>query len=112
MTSSFLQETHWTDDLNDCILREWEGNIIFNNFECYARGTVILSSPNFDFRMCSNICDPHGRTVQTLIEHADRKCNLINVYAPRTTAKRRIFFHSLLAYISNTDVNILGGDFS
>ena len=75
----FLQETHWTDDLNDSILREWGGKIIFNNFECNARGTDILFSPNFDFQICNNTSDPHGRTVQTLIEHADRKFNFINV---------------------------------
>ena len=108
----FLQETHWTDDLNDGILREWGGNILFNNFECNARGTAILFSPHFDFRMCNNTCDPHGRTIQTLIEHADRKFNLINVYAPRTNAERRIYFHSISTYISNTDDNVLGGDFN
>ena len=56
--------------------------------------------------------DIHGRTVQTLIEHADCKFNVINVYAPRTNAERRIYFHSLLAYISKTEENILGGDFN
>lgn len=62
--------------------------------------------------MCNSICGPHGRTVQTCIEDADPKFNLINVYAPRTNAERRIYFHSLLAYISNTDENILGDDFN
>ena len=108
----FLQETHWTDDLNACILREWGGDILFNNFECNARGTAILFSPHFDFHMCNNTCDPHGRTIQTLIEHADRKFNLINVYAPRTNAERRIYFHSISNFISNVDENILGGDFN
>ena len=108
----FLQETHWTDDLNDCILREWGGNILFNNFEYNARGTAILFSPTFDYRMYNNTSDPHGRTVQTLIEHADRKFNLINIYAPNTNAERRIYFHSISTFISSTEDNILGGDFN
>ena len=107
-----MQETHWTDDLNDCILREWGGNILFNNVDCNARGTAILFSPNFDFRMCNNMCDPHGRTVQTLIKHADHKFNLINVYAPRTNAEPLIYFHSISTYILNTEENILGGYFN
>ena len=108
----FLQETHWTDDLNDCILREWGGNILFNNFEYNARGTAILFSPTFDYRMYNNTSDPHGRTVQTLIEHADRKFNLINIYAPNTNAERRVYFHSISTFISSTEDNILGGDFN
>lgn len=107
-----MQETHWTDDLNDCILREWGGNILFNNFEYNARGTAILFSPTFDYRMYNNTSDPHGRTVQTLIEHAERKFNLINIYAPNTNAERRIYFHSISTFISSTEDNILGGDFN
>ena len=53
-----------------------------------------------------------GELVQTLIEHAGRKFNLSDVYAPRRNAERRIYFHSLLVYISKTDENILGGDFN
>ena len=58
----FLQETHWTDDLKDIILKEWRGDILFNNFEANARGTAVLFHPNFDFRVCQNTRDPHGRT--------------------------------------------------
>ena len=59
---TFLQETHWTDDLKDIILKEWRGEILFNNFEANARGTAVLFHPNFDFRVCQNTRHPHGRT--------------------------------------------------
>ena len=85
---------------------------MFNNFEYNARGTAILFSPTFDYRMYNNTSDPHGRTVQTLIEHADRKFNLINIYASNTNAERRIYFHSISTFISSTEDNILGGDFN
>ena len=62
------------------------GNIIFNNFEANARGTATLFNPNFDYQN-HNTCDSQGRTVQAIIEHADRKLNLINTYAPRTNAE-------------------------
>ena len=94
----FLQETHWTDDLKDTILRDWEGTILFNNFEHNAGGTTILFSTNFDFRICDHTCDSHGRTIRTLIEHADRKFILVNIYAPRTDTESRIFFHNISAF--------------
>ena len=108
----FLQETHWTDDLKDTILREWGGTILFNNFEHNARGTAILFSTTFDFRICDHTSDSQGRSIRTLIEHADRKFNLVNIYAPRTDTERRIYFHHLSAFLSSTDENILGGDFN
>ena len=108
----FLQETYWTNDLKDVILKEWRGDISFNNFESNARGTAILFHPNFDFRVCQNSRDPHGRTIQTKIEHVGRKFNLVNVYAPCTDKERRVYFHAISAFLSSTEENILGGDFN
>ena len=108
----FLQETQWTDDLKNDILREWGGTILFNNFEYNARGTVILFHPTFDFQIHDNTCDHTGRTIQTLIEHTDHKFNLINIYAPRTNTERRIYFHSISNFLSPAEANILGGDFN
>ena len=57
----FLQETHWTAELQTDILREWEGKILFNNFDSTARGTAILFHPNFIFKHHNNSCDSQGR---------------------------------------------------
>ena len=59
----FLQETHWTDDLKDTILREWGGTILFNNFEHNARGTAILFSMTFNFRICDHTSNSHERSI-------------------------------------------------
>ena len=45
-----LQDTHRTDELQTDILREWEGKILFNNFDATAHGTAILFHPNFIFK--------------------------------------------------------------
>ena len=108
----FLQETHWTDDLNSEILREWSGTIVFNNFEPNARGTAILFHPNFDYQNHNTTCDSQGRTIQVVIEHADHKFNLINTYAPRTNTERKYYFATLSNFLSTTEENILGGDFN
>ena len=108
----FLQETHWTAELQTDILREWEGKILFNNFDSTPRSTAILFHPNFIFKHHNNSCDSQGRTQQSLIEHADRKFNLVNIYAPRTDTDRKNYFITIPAYISSTEENILGGDFN
>ena len=94
----FLQETHWTDDLKDTILREWGGTILFNNFEHNARGTAILFFTTFDFHICDHTSDSHGRSIRTLIELTYRKFNLVSIYAPRTDTERQIYFHNFSAF--------------
>ena len=56
----------------------------------------------------------HVMSMGELSKHlsSTQTANLINVYASQTNAERRIYFHSLLAYISKTEENILGGDFN
>ena len=106
----FLQETHWTDDINLEILREWGGSIIFNNFEHNARGTTILFHLNFDYQKHNTTCNSQGRSIQVVIEHADQKFNLINTYASRTNIERKCYFATISNFLSATEENILGGD--
>lgn len=96
---TFLQETHWTDELQPGILRDWKGQILFNNFTSTARGTAILFHPNFSFQRHHDSCDSQRRSQQLLIECIDRKFNLVNIYAPRTDTERRNYFVTLSAYI-------------
>ena len=92
------------------ILREWGGNLIFNNFEHNARGTATLFHPNFDYQNHNTTCDSKWRTIQVVIEHADHKFNLINTYAPRTNIERKYYFATISNFLSATEENILGGD--
>ena len=57
---TFLQETHWTDELQSDIFREWKGQILFNNFNTIARCTAILIHLNFSFQSHHDSCDSHG----------------------------------------------------
>ena len=106
----FLQETHWTDDINLEILREWGGNIIFNNFAHNVKGNAVLFHPNFDYQNHNTTCDSQGRTIQVVIEDANHKFNLINTYAPRTNIERKYYFATICNFLSATEENILGGD--
>ena len=65
-----------------------------------------------DFRICDHTCYSHGRSIRTLIEQADHKFHLVNIYAPHTDTERRIYFYNISAFLSSTDENILGGDFN
>ena len=109
---SFLQETHWTDDLKPDIFMEWDGYIIFNNFEPNARGTAILFHLLLDYRNHHNVCDSQKRTINAVIEYGDHKLNLINMYAAMTDVERRHYFAMISNFLSATDDNISVGEFN
>ena len=108
----FLQETHWTPDLEADILREWGGSILFNHFSFSVRGVAILFHPHLVFKNTNFSTDSQGRLISVISEIEDQKFNLVNIYAPCTYLERRDFFSTIPTYLSCTTDIILGGDFS
>ncbi|EDO27510.1 predicted protein, partial [Nematostella vectensis] len=79
-----LQETHWTDEIQDDILREWNGDIYFSNGTNSARGVAILLNPRLDYNLTQTKRDTTGRVINITIELEDQTLCITNRYAPRT----------------------------
>ena len=56
--------------------------------------------------------DTDGRVLSLLINIVDIYINLVNVYAPRRPAERRVFLQSLHTYFFPNSRFIVGGDFN
>ena len=108
----FLQETHWTPDLEADILREWGGSILFNHFSFSARGIAILFHPHLIFKNTNFSTDSQGRFISMISEIEDQKFNLVNICAPRTDLERGDFFSTIPTYLSCTTDIISGRDFN
>ena len=108
----FLQETHWTSELQDSILRDWAGDIFFNHGNASALGVAIFFNPHLDYTLIDRQHDSTGRILSILIKLVDQLLRLTNIYAPNTDAERRIFYVDLENYLSSSHNNILGGDFN
>lgn len=46
-----LQETHFTNDMEDNIRNEWEYDAAFNSFTSQSRGVAIFLNNDFDFKI-------------------------------------------------------------
>ena len=108
----FLQETHWTVDLDMQIKREWEGDAFFAHGTNSSRGVAILIASRLDYNEKQIRRDNEGRVLNMLLEIDDRTLNLINVYSPSKDSQRRAFFSDLNRFLSDSNDNILGGDFN
>ncbi|EDO26431.1 predicted protein, partial [Nematostella vectensis] len=107
-----LQETHWTDEIQDDILREWNGDIYFSNGTNSARGVAILLNPRLDYNLTQTKHDTTGRVINITIELEDQTLCITNIYAPRTDTERKQFYLNLDPYLATKNYNIIGGDFN
>lgn len=107
-----LQETHWTDDIEMQIQREWDGEIIFNHGTNTARGVAILLHSRLECAVKQKRSDNEGRILNIELELESHTINIINIYAPQTDSERRTFFSGLGNFISADFDNIIGGDFN
>lgn len=108
----FLQETHWSIDIEMQIKREWDGEAIFNHGTNTARGVAILINPRLGDIVTQIKRDNEGRILNILLELDDCTFNIINIYAPQTDNERQSFFVKLQDFISVEHENIIAGDFN
>ena len=108
----FLQEMHWTAELENTINSEWNGQIIYNHGTANSCGVAILFHPGLVNQPTQRKRDSHGRILATKITLDDQELNLVNIYAPRSNTERQSFYRSLSNYLTDDDNNIIAGDFN
>ena len=108
----FLQETHWTTDLQDAIKRDWTGDIYFNNGTANSCGVAILINPRFNYTHIHTSQDSSARVLTLTIKIDDHYLHLVNIYAPNSDTDRRQFFSLLEPFFSTRYNNVIGGDFN
>ena len=77
-----------------------------------SRGVAILITSRLGYNKKLIRSDNEGRVLNMLLEVDDRTLNLINVYAPSKDSQRRALFSDLNKFFSDSNDNIMGGDFN
>jgi len=95
----FLQETHWTKNLQTTIQHNWDGDIYFSNGTENARGVAILIHASLDYILQRSKRDSHGRILSVEISTDETAINLVNIYASRSDSEGdNSFKHSTPIY--------------
>ena len=108
----FFYKKHWSSDLDMQIKRELEGDAFFAHGTNSARGVAILITSRLGYNYKQIRSDNEGRVLNMLLEVDDHTLNLINVYAPSKDSQRRDFFLGLNRFLSDSNDNVMGGDFN
>ena len=106
------QDTHLIDSDIDEMKSIWDGEIVLNGYKTNARGTAVMFSSNFEYRITKINKLNNGDILEIDFVTNDLNIKLIVIYAPNKD--NPIFFETIsdLIKISEQDYNIICGDFN
>lgn len=107
-----LQDTHFTNDMEDNIRNEWGYDAVFSSFTSQSRGVAILLNNNFDFKIHKKVTDDSGNFIALDINIGDQRVCLISVYGPNDDTP--LFYDELSKVVMDIGINdiIIVGDFN
>ena len=111
----FIQETHFTVDLEYLIKQEFNEFYIYHSYgTSNSRGCSILISKQLHANVTDTKIDDNGRYILINIELEKSCFSLLNLYAPNDQRLRNIFFKSLDDVLKNFSIGlkILAGDYN
>ena len=108
----FLQDTHFSKDLEKLVQNEWGFKAVFNSLNSRSRGVAIFFNNNFEFKLNKTHTDDSGNVLILDILIFDRKITLVNIYGPnKDTPEFYIDLENKLIEFGNNDI-IIVGDFN
>ena len=108
----FIQETHFTSEMEIQVQSEWEGDVFFTHGTNSARSVEILFSSRLEYNVIQTRRDNEGRILNILLNMEEHTMNIVNAYAPSSDTERRTFFSDLEQFLSQDYDNIIGGHFN
>ena len=111
---ALLQETHITESSHQSWTKEWGGRLFYSVGTNRSKGQVILINKNLEIKDV-NVIHASERILALSLEIDDDTYNIVNIYAPNSTAEVISFLQNITLVISNLDQQsklIIGGDFN
>ena len=109
----FLQDTHFTGEMEERVKREWGYDVYFSNYAQNSRGVAILIKNNFEYKLIDSVGDINGNFLVIRIKAFEKEFVLANVYGPNEDKPE--FYTNLEDIISSfetLDNIIIAGDWN
>ena len=105
-----LQETHWTNSLENVIRSEWGYECIVNGIVSNKNGVAILFCNNFEYTLHNVMKCPNGSYIILDITLLKKRVTLVNVYGPSGTDSQTFFelFFDRIGNVENENIVIAG----
>ena len=105
---AFLQETYWTQDLEQTIYAQWNGQCVFNNGTNHSRGVAMLIRKGLELQIVNQTMTPPERLTPPKAKNDKRKSkirkkkcevlDIVNVFDNNNNNKKDLFSYSPLAF--------------
>ena len=112
---AFLQETHFSSDMQSVLKDEFQDWTIYNSYgDSKSKGCAILIKKQFQCQVINTHSSDAGRYIFMDIECENNTYSLLNIYAPNDKKCRNAFFTqiSTLLLEHSEGVKLIGGDFN
>ena len=108
-----LQDTHFSNGIEDRVKQEWGYDSYFSSFSSNARGVAIMIKNNIEYKLIDLTKDINGNYLILRIKLFDKEFVIINLYGPNADSPE--FYVHLEEMIVNTgsfENCIIGGDWN
>ena len=107
-----LQDTHFTEQEEVLIRRQWGGECIFNSFASNQGGVAIMFNNNFEFVIHKTKKDDAGNLIALDLTIEGKRVTLINIYGPNSDSP--VFYDNIADILEtyNNESNLVTGDFN
>ena len=89
-----MQETHFSQNIKNKLIQDFEGSLYQSNGTSNSRGVAICIKKNVEFKLIDEYKDNQGRLLLINVEINNAIYTIINIYAPNNMNKRNTFFQT------------------
>ena len=114
-TIVFLQETHFTTEIEYLVKKDFELFDVYNSYgDNASRGCATLISKSLNANMIDINTDENGRYIFINLELENTIYSLLNIYAPNDQRMRNLFFNSIdkLLKECSLGLKLIAGDYN
>ena len=111
----FLQETHFTPEIESVIKNEFLSFEVYNSYgNSASRGCTILIEKKLDAEVIDFKSDQNGRYVLINLDLGKNAFSMINLYAPNELKLRNVFFTSIDQLLKqfSLGIKLIAGDYN
>ena len=107
-----LQDTHFTEKLENEIQNFWGSNCLFSSYNSNSRGVAILFNKNLDYKILKHKIDSNGNILTVQLQIDSYIITLINIYGPNNDMPQ--FYNEVEQLMEDFDSEeyIVCGDFN
>ena len=114
---SCLQETYITENNCKQWSNEWNGSLHYCKGTSNSNGLIVLINKNLDIQGTPQIIISEQRILGIEIKTSNKKCFIINIYAPNKKSEKIKFYEKLYTCMNSVsekmyDTVIISGDFN